>query len=121
MQRKHFLKFHLKASVSHLISHLFCYVVSFLGLLKSGEISCLLSHGDLNITASGNQIISWKRGKQVGRCDWKLSLSWPLYSLLPLYCLIQHPVFDYPSFILLAVKSFWVRQWPSFLHHYTLV
>ncbi|XP_074612173.1 WD repeat-containing protein 36-like [Acropora palmata] len=38
----------------------------FVGLLKSGEISCLLSHGDLNITASGNQIISWKRGKQVG-------------------------------------------------------
>ncbi|CAH3115617.1 unnamed protein product [Pocillopora meandrina] len=37
----------------------------FVGLLKSGEISCLSSHGDLVITASGNQLISWKRGKQV--------------------------------------------------------
>ncbi|XP_068725814.1 WD repeat-containing protein 36-like [Montipora capricornis] len=37
----------------------------FVGLLKSGEISCVLSHGDFVITASGNQITSWKRGKQV--------------------------------------------------------
>lgn len=37
----------------------------FVGLLESGEISCLLSHGDLIIAASKNQMTSWKRGKQV--------------------------------------------------------
>ena len=44
------------------------HAVSFynvIGLLESGEIACLLSHGDLVITASGNKITSWKRGKQV--------------------------------------------------------
>ncbi|CAH3028123.1 unnamed protein product [Porites evermanni] len=37
----------------------------FVGLLQSGEISCLLSHGDLVITASGKEMTSWRRGKQV--------------------------------------------------------
>ena len=45
--------------------YLFVYFLYYTGLLKSGEVSCLLSHGDLVITASGNQLTSWKRGKQV--------------------------------------------------------
>ena len=68
-----------------------------LGLLKSGEIICLLSHGDLVITASGNQLISWKRGKQVCLENYNLVLFLIIHVHKTLVCMIIEIKLKLPS------------------------
>ena len=37
------------------------------GSMQEHDITCLATHAELVITACGKTVMSWKRGKQVGR------------------------------------------------------